>query len=47
REQFKIWLPYIASPRQPVAAIVKDADDYNVIITAGQGDDVKVFKAHM
>ncbi|CAG8764810.1 36332_t:CDS:1, partial [Gigaspora margarita] len=24
-----------------------DADDYNIIITVGQADSVKVFKAHM
>ncbi|CAG8650019.1 11983_t:CDS:2 [Dentiscutata erythropus] len=29
-----------------ISRLYIDADDYNVIITAGQGDDAKVFKAH-
>ncbi|CAG8548251.1 6649_t:CDS:2, partial [Racocetra fulgida] len=29
-----------------IARLYIDADDYNVIITAGQGDEAKVFKAH-
>ncbi|CAG8659050.1 21720_t:CDS:2 [Cetraspora pellucida] len=29
-----------------IARLYIDADDYNVIITAGQGDDAKVFRAH-
>ncbi|CAG8550540.1 9540_t:CDS:2 [Dentiscutata heterogama] len=29
-----------------ISRLYIDADDYNVIITAGQGDDARVFKAH-